>query len=91
MEAIGTLAGGIAHDFNNILQGIIGYAQILLMEKETGHPDQKNLQAIERLVRTATELTKRLLIFGRKVEIKLRPVDLNQEVKQVTKMLIRIT
>jgi PAS domain S-box-containing protein len=89
MEAIGTMAGGIAHDFNNILQGIIGYAQILLMGKETGDPDQKSLHEIERLVRTATELTKRLLIFSRKVESKLRPLDLNQEVEQVTKMLKR--
>ena len=38
MEAVGTLAGGIAHDFNNILQVVLGFSEILLMdkEKETG-------------------------------------------------------
>jgi signal transduction histidine kinase len=30
MEAIGRLAGGIAHDFNKILQGIIGYGELLV-------------------------------------------------------------
>lgn len=89
MEAIGTLAGGIAHDFNNILQAIIGYTQILLMGKELDNPDHEKLEAIEASAQRASELTKRLLIFGRKVESELRPVDLNQEVVQVSKMLER--
>ena len=89
MEAVGTLAGGIAHDFNNILQGISGYAQILLMEKEPGDPDCHRLEAIERSAQRAGELTKQLLIFGRKVESKLNPVDLNQEVVHVSNLLER--
>lgn len=89
MEAIGTLAGGIAHDFNNILQAIIGYTQILLMAKESSDPDYEKLQAIEASAQRASELTQRLLVFGRKVESKLKPVDLNQEVHQVCRMLER--
>ena len=89
MEAIGTLAGGIAHDFNNILQAIIGYTQIILMGKKQGDPDYEKLAAIETSAQRASELTKRLLIFGRKVESQLKPVDLNQEVVQVSKMLER--
>jgi PAS domain S-box-containing protein len=89
MEAIGTLAGGIAHDFNNILQAIIGYTQIMLMGKNLSDPDHEKLEAIESSAQRASELTKRLLIFGRKVESQLRPVDLNQEVVQVSKMLER--
>jgi len=89
MEAIGTLAGGIAHDFNNILQAIIGYTQIMLMGKDLSDPDHEKLEAIESSAQRASELTKRLLIFGRKVESQLRPVDLNQEVVQVSKMLER--
>ena len=77
MEAIGTLAGGIAHDFNNILQAIIGYTQIILMGKESGDPDYEKLEAIEKSAQRASELTKRLLIFGRKVESQLNAVDLN--------------
>ena len=91
MEAIGTLAGGIAHDFNNILQAIIGYTQIILMGKESGDPDYEKLEAIEKSAQRASELTKRLLIFGRKVESQLNPVDLNQEVIQVSKILERIS
>ncbi|RLB29507.1 MAG: hypothetical protein DRG66_01815, partial [Deltaproteobacteria bacterium] len=89
MEAIGTLAGGIAHDFNNMLQAISGYTQILLMGKEASDPDYEKLEAIEKSAQRASDLTKRLLIFSRKVESKLRPVGLNQEIEQVSKMLER--
>lgn len=87
MEAIGTLAGGIAHDFNNILQAIFSYIQILLMKKDQSDPDYDKFKAIETSVQRASELTRRLLIFSRKVKSKLKPVDLNQEVVQVSKML----
>jgi len=36
MEAVGTLAGGISHDFNNLLQAIMGYTQLLLLEAIKG-------------------------------------------------------
>ena len=89
MEAIGTLAGGIAHDFNNILQAIFGYVQILMLEKEESDPDYEKLAEIQKAVQRVKELTDQLLIFGRKVEIKLRPVDLNHEIKLVSKLLER--
>ena len=89
MEAIGTLAGGIAHDFNNILQVISGYTQLLLMGKGADNPDYEKLEAIEKSSQRASDLTKQLLIFSRKVESKLRPMDLNKETEQVSKMLER--
>ncbi|MBE9541343.1 MAG: PAS domain S-box protein, partial [Proteobacteria bacterium] len=89
MEAVGTLAGGIAHDFNNMLQAIFGYTQILLMGKEPSNPDYEKLEAIIKSAQRASDLTKRLLIFSRKVESKLRPMDLNNEIEQVSQMLER--
>ena len=89
MEAVGTLAGGIAHDFNNILQAIFGYTEILLMGKEPSNPDYEKLEAIEKSAQRASDLTKRLLIFSRKVESKLRLVNLNNEIEQVSQMLER--
>ncbi len=89
MEAIGTLAGGISHDFNNLLQAILGYSQILLMGRNSSDPDAMKLREIEKAAQRATDLTKQLLAFGRKVEIKPRPVDVNQVIKQVEKLLKR--
>ncbi len=89
MEAIGTLAGGIAHDFNNLLQAISGYTQLLLMKKDASDPDFNKLEVIHNSTLRASELTKQLLIFSRKMESKLKPLDLNNEVMQVCKILQR--
>jgi len=89
MEAVGTLAGGIAHDFNNSLQGILGYTQILIFEKHKEDPDLKLLKQIERSAQRSSELTRQLLTFSRKMESQLRPLDLNQEVRQLEKLLER--
>jgi len=89
MEAVGTLAGGIAHDFNNLLQAISGYTDLLLMSKDGDDQDYEKLMHIQTTAQRAGELTQRLLTFSRKVESKLRPVGLNQEVKQVERLLRR--
>ena len=51
MEAVGTLAGGIAHDFNNLLQAIVGYTDLLLMQKGEEDPDRKRLKVIQQAAR----------------------------------------
>jgi two-component system cell cycle sensor histidine kinase/response regulator CckA len=89
MEAVGTLAGGIAHDFNNLLQAIIGYTQMIMMDKQQGDRDLVGLGEIEKAARRASQLTQQLLTFSRKVKSELRPVDLNQVVRQVQKLIKR--
>jgi PAS domain S-box-containing protein len=89
MEAVGTLAGGIAHDFNNSLQGILGYTQILLLNLQEDKEAVSVLNKIKTVTRRAGELTEQLLAYSRKVESKLRPVDLNQEVRQIENLLSR--
>lgn len=89
LEAIGTLAGGIAHDFNNILQAISGYCQLLLLDADPSGDTRDSLRAIEKAAERASELTRHLLVFGRKVHSELRSVDLNVEVRQVAEVLRR--
>ncbi|MBW2643524.1 MAG: PAS domain S-box protein [Deltaproteobacteria bacterium] len=89
MEAVGTLAGGIAHDFNNFLQIISAYTEFLLAQNHIVPEDIDNLKQIKNTSIKASELTKRLLIFSRKVESNLRPMGLNQAVKEVCELLER--
>ncbi len=89
MEAVGTLAGGIAHDFNNRLQTISGYTQLLLLDKDAESPDRLKLMAIEKAVKRSCQLTEQLLMFSRKIESRLKPIDLNNEVVTVKALLIR--
>lgn len=89
MEAVGTLAGGISHDFNNLLQAIISYNQMVLMDEDETSSNYSKLKAVEKAAHRAAELTAQLLTFSRKVEIHPRPVNLNHIIKQVEKLLKR--
>ncbi|MFC1833794.1 PAS domain S-box protein [Thermodesulfobacteriota bacterium] len=89
MEAVGTLAGGIAHDFNNLLHVINGYAEMALFDIKEGDTGYSEFQEIKGAARSGAELTQSLLTFSRRVESKLRPLDLNCELQSVAKMLSR--
>jgi nitrogen-specific signal transduction histidine kinase/ActR/RegA family two-component response regulator len=89
MESIGTLAGGIAHDFNNLLQIVVGYSDMLLFKKKPSHPECEGLHAIRQAARDGSELTKRILAFSRKLEPDSRPINLNNEINRIQKMLKR--
>lgn len=90
MEAVGTLTGGIAHDFNNIIQAISGYNQLMMMKRNESDPDWKYLANVDRLNQRATDLIRQLLIFSRKVDVKLQTVDLNEEIKEYSSLLKQI-
>ncbi len=89
MEAIGTLAGGIAHDFNNLLQAILGYTDLLLIQKKADDPDRQKLEIVRRAARDGGDLVSRILTFSMKTEAKARPTDLNQEILRVDRLLRR--
>lgn len=89
MEAIGTLAGGIAHDFNNLLQAILGYTDLLLMHKYHGDPERHKLEIIRHAACDGADLVSRILTFSKKAESKTRPIDLNEEIRRVEKLLRR--
>jgi PAS domain S-box-containing protein len=88
MEAVGTLTGGIAHDFNNILQAIISYNQILMIQKSESDRDWKYLNKINGLAKRATDLINQLLIFSRKIESRLTAVDVNAEIRNYYTLLL---
>lgn len=89
MEAIGTLAGGIAHDFNNMLQGILGYASLLKMKIPETDPIYRSLDVIERTAERAAELTRQLLGYARKGKFFVEPLNLNNLVGEVMKIITR--
>jgi two-component system, cell cycle sensor histidine kinase and response regulator CckA len=89
MESLGTLAGGIAHDFNNLLQVILGYSDMLLFNKKPSDTEYEGLHAIRQAGKDGSELAKRILAFSRRLEPNARPVDLNNEIRRIQKMLER--
>jgi len=83
MEAIGQLASGVSHDFNNILQVISGNAQLLQL---VGDHDpaalQHRLGEIVKAVERGVNLTRAMLAFARRQAIALRPVELNDLLRE---------
>lgn len=90
MEAVGTLAGGVAHDFNNILTVIMGYAHLMLMKLKDDDLLHPYLNQIITAANKATSLTSSLLAFSRKQMISLSPINLNDSIQNIEKMLLRI-
>ncbi len=90
MEAIGTLAGGVAHDFNNILNAIIGYGSMVLDKMEPDSPSRGYMNEVLAAADRASTLTKRLLAFSRKQVAEMKPVDVNETILGIEKMLSRI-
>ena len=90
MEAIGRFSAGIAHDFNNILTAVIGYGTIMKMQMENDDPQQRNIDQILTAADRAANLTRSLLTFSRKQEMKLEPLDLNSIIRNLETFLHRI-
>ncbi len=91
MEAIGTLSGGIAHDFNNILSSVLGYAELALNTVEMETPLEKYINGIYQAGIRARELVRQILMFSRKSEKELKPVQVNLIVKEVLNLLSSTT
>src|SRR5258708_2936934 len=77
METIGQLTGGVAHDFNNLLMAVLGNLELLRKRL----PDNPSLTGLVDGAITGAErgasLTKRMLAFARRQELKPATVHLN--------------
>jgi PAS domain S-box-containing protein len=89
LESIGQLTGGMAHDFNNLLMAVLGSLELV----------RKRLPAdpqVERLIgnaiqgaRRGVSLTRRMLAFARRQELRREAVDLPALVLGMADMLER--
>ena len=91
MESVGRLAGGIAHDFNNLLTAIRGYAELMLIDFDSGtDPGRDCAEQIARAADRAASLTGQLLAFSRKQVLRPQLIDLNEIVEGMATMLTRM-
>jgi len=90
MEAVGTLAGGIAHDFNNMLQVILGYSDMLLMQTHEQPLLAEQIKAIRSAARRSSELTHQLLAFARRQSTAPMALDLNEAVPRMLRLMRRV-
>ncbi|MDG2054658.1 MAG: ATP-binding protein [Phycisphaerales bacterium] len=87
MEAIGQLAGGIAHDFNNILTAVRGFGSLALEGLKSDDPRAMHIRHILDAGERATELTSRLLTFGRGQPLQFCCVNLIEAIEELDQIL----
>ena len=90
LEAIGTLAGGVAHDFNNILTGIIGLADLIMLDSTPESTVHRDAQEIKKAANRAATLVRQLLAFSRRQLMQPQRVNLNDIVLDMSRMLRRL-
>jgi len=89
MDAIGRLADTVAHDFNNFLTVILGNAGLALNALPADSPVRSDVEEIARTAERAAQLTRQLLSFGRPRSFAPEPVDLNEVVRGLERILRR--
>jgi len=88
LEAVGHLTGGVAHDFNNLLTVILGNTEMLA--EEITDPMLKPMAELTlSAAQRGSDLTSRLLAFGRRQPLAPQPTDLNQLVGSIRPLIRR--
>jgi len=87
MEAIGRLAGGIAHDFNNILGIITACSELLQSRIRPGTVPPEYVDNIREAAKRGATLTRQLLIFSRRQTAQAQVLDINERLKELSKLL----
>jgi signal transduction histidine kinase len=89
LEMIGKLTGGIAHDFNNLLMAVLGSLE-LLQKHVAADPRAARLvgRALQGAERGAA-LTRRLLAFARRQELKVEAKNLADLIREVAGLIDR--
>ena len=90
LESIGQLAGGVAHDFNNILAAIMMHLSLLHQNPNLDLETTEAIKDLESETKRAANLTRQLLMFSRRSVMQVRPVDMNDVVQNMLKMLRRL-
>jgi len=87
MEALGKLTGGIAHDYNNMLGVILGFAELLERSLSAQPKLEKYCQKIIHAGERSADLTKKLLAFSSKRSINVKPININELLKDEQEMM----
>jgi PAS domain S-box-containing protein len=87
METVGQLTGGIAHDFNNLLAVVIGNLELVLKRMPNDPKLTRWLENAFEAAQRGGTLTKRMLAFARRQDLKVEAVDLPTLVRDMSDLV----
>jgi len=83
LETAGKIAGQVAHDFNNLLGPLVAYPDFIKNELPENHPVIPLIDDIKKAADQMAEINQQLLTLGRRGHYKLKPLNINEIIKQV--------
>jgi signal transduction histidine kinase len=87
LETIGTLVGGLTHDFRNLLQILKLDLELLPMVASDSAEVLKLAAQMKKTTDRGTDMMKELLLFSRKTDAHLVPVDIAGQIEETTHLL----
>ncbi|MGJ5199468.1 response regulator [Bradyrhizobium sp. HKCCYLRH1030] len=88
IEAIGRLTGGVAHDFNNLLMVISGGLDMLDRQSDPARR-RRLMDGMIQAAQRGASLTRQLLAFSRRQELRPEPVDIARQIGGMRELLDR--
>ncbi|MCX8156527.1 MAG: PAS domain S-box protein [Verrucomicrobiae bacterium] len=89
MEIIGMIAHGVAHDFNNILTSIMMSANMLQEDAALPAHLREDVDQIAGSAQVGARITSQLLSLARRDILTMEDLELNEVVRQVSRLLTR--
>lgn len=87
LESLGILAGGIAHDFNNLLMGILGNADLALLDLSPASPVRDLIKDISTGAIRAAELCKQMLAYSGRGKFIVEPLNMTSLVEEMAHLV----
>jgi signal transduction histidine kinase/two-component SAPR family response regulator len=87
MEAVGQLTGGVAHDFNNLLTVVLGNIDIMARKSEDDDRRARRIDAVRQAAERGRDLTKQLLAFSRRQQLRPVTIDVNALIAEFTSLV----
>ncbi len=87
LESLGVLAGGIAHDFNNLLVGILGNAELALMDMPSDSLERQAIESVSAAARRAADLARQMLAYSGHGTFVVESLDISRVVNEMGHLL----
>ena len=88
VESLSAMAGGLAHHLNNLLLGVLGNAELALLDMPSQSPARQSVEEINLAAQRASALVKKVLIFSGRAEHRLREVKPDERLSELERPLI---
>lgn len=75
IAAVGELAASVAHEVNNPLTGVLGYAELLLLDLAEGDPRRRDVEIIRDEALRAGSIVRGMREFARSADPDTAPPD----------------